>query len=151
MFIFFCVRMFKFSLNTFHLYNTVATLLYVRTSDLIHLTAESLCPFTNSSLFPHPIAVVHVCTCKRACLSWDFLVCTSKRNICIAAGPVPEGRYRTQLSSPLKTNDDGRCLALLLVRWRCTFMHMHYGNQETQDLLECYLETGCNVQKGKDL
>lgn len=78
-------------------------------------------------------------------------MCTSKRNICIAAGPVPEGRYRTQLSSPLKTNGDGRCLALLLVCWRCIFMHMHYGNQETRDLLECYLETGCNVQKGKDL
>lgn len=74
-------------------------------------------------------------------------MCTSKCNICIAAGPLLEERYRIQLSSPLKTNDDGHCLALLLVRWRWAFMH--YGNQETRDLQECYLETGVMFRRGR--
>lgn len=46
---FFCVRIFKlYSFITFQLYNTVlftiATMLYVKSSDLIHLLPESFCP-----------------------------------------------------------------------------------------------------------
>ena len=52
----FCVRIFKFhSLRKFQFYHTVlsaiSTILYIRSSELIHLTAESLCPFTNLSQF----------------------------------------------------------------------------------------------------
>lgn len=51
------MRTFKFhSLRKFQLYNPVlsaiATLLYIRSSDLVHLIAESLYTFTNLFLSP---------------------------------------------------------------------------------------------------
>lgn len=48
-----------YSLRKFKLYNTVLSaiviLLYVRLSNLIHLIAECLYPFTISPYFPHPL------------------------------------------------------------------------------------------------
>lgn len=41
----------KYSLSKFHLYN-IATMLYSRSWNLIHIMAESLYSFTSPSLFP---------------------------------------------------------------------------------------------------
>lgn len=52
---FFMVKTFTFSLSKFQLYYTVlltiVTMYYLSSSDLIHLIAENLDPFTNLSLF----------------------------------------------------------------------------------------------------
>ena len=66
----FLVRIFKvYSFSEFQLYNmvlsTIVTRLYIRSSDLIHLTAESLYPFTNFPYFPQ-------------CLETMFLLCVSE-------------------------------------------------------------------------
>ena len=50
----------SFTLSKFRLHNTVltttVTMFYIRSSDLIRLTAESLYPFSNLSLFPPTLA-----------------------------------------------------------------------------------------------
>ena len=49
-----------YSISKFQKYNmvlsTIVTMLYFRSSDLIHLIADSLYPFNNLSLFPPPLA-----------------------------------------------------------------------------------------------
>ena len=52
-----CVRTFKiYSLSNFQVYNTllltIVTMLYIRSSELIHLITRSLYPLTNISPFP---------------------------------------------------------------------------------------------------
>lgn len=50
--------MFQFSLSVFYSYNTVLptriTMLYIKSSDLIHFIAERLYPFTSLSIFSSP-------------------------------------------------------------------------------------------------
>ena len=73
------IRIFKFhSLSKFQLYDSVfsttVTILYISSSDLIHLIAESLYSFTNTSLFPLPHCPWHLLFYSLFLRVWLFLV-----------------------------------------------------------------------------